>query len=163
MTPRSLITAVLICSLPGFSLAQTQRTAPSAYATMPTLTSAFPTAPQSPCYGHRWSSLNSTSPCYSGTPYPTYSAIEPLELSPPKNRAAMPGAATLDEDQARQRIEAKGYQNVAGLVQDQRKIWRGQASAKDGSPVSVILDLEGNIYSEPNRLYIRIERAPYQR
>ena len=71
----------------------------------------------------------------------------------------MPGSAGLDVDQATQRIEAKGYQNVSGLVQDQRKIWRGQASAKDGSPVNVILDLEGNIYSEPNRLYIRIEPA----
>ena len=158
-----LTATVLIWLLPGLALSQTQRTAPSAYATMPTLTSAFPTAPQSPCYGHRWSSLNSTSPCYSGTPYPAYSAIEPLDLQPPKNRAAVPGSASLDVDQATQRIEAKGYQNVSGLVQDQRKIWRGQASAKDGSPVNVILDLEGNIYSEPNRLYIRIEPAPYKR
>jgi hypothetical protein len=84
-------------------------------------------------------------------------------LPQPNNRASAPGSASLDAEQARQRIEAKGYQNVSGLEQDPRKIWRGHASAKDGSPVNVVLDLAGNIYSEPNRLYIRIERAPYKR
>jgi len=34
---------------------------------------------------------------------------------------------------------------------------------KDGRPVDVILDLEGNIYSELSRLYIRIEPPPSNR
>lgn len=160
---RSAIAAVLVTSMTGLALAQTQPTRPSAYATMPTLPSALATAPLSPCYGNRWVSFNLSSPCFSGTPYPSYSAVGPLELPKSTNPAAALGSASLDADQAKQRIEAKGYQNVSGLMQDLRKIWRGQASMKDGSPVNVILDLEGNVYSEPSSLFIRIERAPLRK
>jgi hypothetical protein len=53
-----------------------------------------------------------------------------------------------DEAQAKSRIEAKGYLNVSGLQKNDRGIWRGHAILKDGRPVTVIIDLEGNIYSE---------------
>jgi len=46
------------------------------------------------------------------------------------------------------RIESKGYLNVSGLQKDDRGIWRGKATMKEGRSVSVILDLDGNIYSE---------------
>ena len=164
---RTLIAAVVVASMTEFAFAQTQPTPPSAYATFPTMPSAFATAPLSPCYGRwrghhlaffndyphygrsqRWSSFNPTSPCYTGTPYPSYSAIEPSEFLNPTNRPALPGSESLDEDQAKLRIETKGYLSVSGLEKDRRGIWRGKATMKDGRPVDVILDLEGNIYSE---------------
>lgn len=170
---RCVFAAVVVTSMSGAALAQTQRTPPSAYATLPTFPSAFATAPNSPCYGrsfrrsyrswgihrYRWSSYNPTSPCYSGNPYPSYSAFEPPEFPNRTNRTRLPGAASLNKDQARVRIEAKGYLNVSGLVQDKRGVWRGQATMKDGRPVDVILDLEGDIYSELSTLY-RIWHPP---
>jgi len=75
----------------------------------------------------------------------------------------LPGAASLNENEARARIEAKGYLNISGLVQDRRGIWRGEATMNDGRSVDVVVDLEGNIYSELTTLHIRIERAPPQK
>ena len=160
---RTIVGAAVWASMIVSALAQTQPTRPSAYPTFPTLRLAWPTAPLSPCYGrgHRWSSFNPTSPCYSGTPYLSYSATEPFEFPGP-NRTALPGSESLDEDQAKMRIEAKGYLDVSGLEKDSRGIWRGQATMKGGRRVDVTLDLEGNIYSEwRSRLYIRIRpRSP---
>jgi hypothetical protein len=69
----------------------------------------------------------------------------------------------LDDEQAKSRIEAKGYLNVSKLQKDAHGIWRGNASLKDGRAVEVVLDLEGNIYSEPSRFHIRIEPGrPYR-
>jgi hypothetical protein len=182
MSMRSFIVAVVVASMTDSAFAQTQPTQPSAYATFPTMRSAFATAPLSPCYGwsrgrhfaffhdyprnggrHRWSSFNPTSPCYTGTPYPSYSAIEPFESLNPTNRPALPGSASLDEDQAKLRIEAKGYLDLSGLERDRRGIWRGKATMNDGRAVDVILDLEGNVYSELSRLYIRIQPPPSNR
>lgn len=155
------IVAAIVASMTVPALAQTQPTHSSAYPTFPTLSSAWATAPLSPCYVHgrryRSPSFNPTSSCYTGTPYPSYSAIEPFEFPSPTNRPALPGSASLDEKQARSRIEAKGYLDISDLEQDNRGIWRGYATMKDGKPVEVTLDLEGNIYSEfRSRLYIRI-------
>jgi hypothetical protein len=135
--------ATLLLAIFGPVCAQTQPTRPSAYATAPTWSSAFATSALSPCYASR----NPTSPCYSGTAYPSYSAIMPSEL-PKKTNS--PGANSLNEDQVKLRIEAKGYSNVFGLQKDNHGIWRGEATMKNGKFVAVILDLEGNIYSELN-------------
>ena len=173
---RSVIAALVVASTTGLALAQTQRTPPSAYPTPPTFPSAFATAPLSPCYGRSFGrdfaffgrpyrarsygwSYNPTSPCYSGTPYPSYSAFEPGDFPSPR-RAALPGAASLSEEEAKSRIETKGYLEVSRLERDKRGIWRGKASMRDGRSVDVILDLDGNIYSELSSLYIRIEPAP---
>jgi hypothetical protein len=150
MDMRTLITtALLVASMAGPALAQTQPTGPSAYPTSPTDTSAYPRSALSPCY----SSTNPTSPCYSGTEYPSYSAITPLESNPQESnpQATAPGADSLNEGQAESRIEAKGYLNISGLQKDDHGIWRGQATMKDGRSVEVILDLEGNIYSKIGR------------
>ena len=172
-----LVAAAVAASIAVPAFAQTQPTRPSAYATAPTLSSAWATAPLSPCYpsfrhARFWNSdfvthrrqgyFNPTSPCYSGNFYPSYSAVMPFEF--PKGRglqAATEGAEKLNEDQAKLRIERKGYSEVAGLQKDSHGIWRGEAIMKDGRPVDVILDLDGNIYSVLSLLYIRILPAPY--
>jgi hypothetical protein len=169
---RILIVVAVAALIFGPACAQTQPTRPSAYATAPTMPSAFATAPLNPCYSrasfehsfaffhdyrltqlyngsrHRSSSFNPTSPCYTGTEYPSYSAIEPSQFPKETSRQALPGANSLNEDQTKLRIEAKGYSNVSGLQKDNHGIWRGKATMKDGRSVAVILDLEGNIYSE---------------
>jgi hypothetical protein len=146
MDMRIFIVAAVAASITGSAFAQTQATRPSAYATSPTMHSAFATAAINPCYPN--ASFNPTSPCYTGTAYPSYSAIETFEFPNRTNREALPGSDSLNEDQTKLRIEAKGYSNVSGLQKDNRGIWRGKATLKDGRSVAVILDLEGNIYSE---------------
>ena len=151
---RSFLPAALaLITMPAF--AQTQPTRPSAYPTYPTIPT-FPTAALSPCYPY--SSFNPTSSCYTGTQYRSYSAIEPFEFPRRKNQRVL-SSTTLDEEQAKSRIESKGYRNLSELEKDVRGIWHGKAMMKDGRPVNVILDLEGNIYSEPSTLLIRIEPA----
>jgi hypothetical protein len=84
----------------------------------------------------------------------------PLELPKTTNsKTASEGANSLDEDQAKLRIEAKGYSNISGLEKDSHGIWRGNARLKDGRSVDVTLDLEGNIYSELDRTVIEIRRS----
>jgi hypothetical protein len=152
MDVRVLIAAIVAASITAPAFAQTQPTHPSAYATAPTMPSAFATSSINPCSG-RYSSFNPTSSCYSGTIYPSYSAVPPFEFpNETKSVATSQGSNTLNEDQARSRIEAKGYSNVSGLQKDSRGIWRSKAILKDGRPVAVILDLEGNIYSELHQL-----------
>jgi hypothetical protein len=146
MNVRTLLATAVVASMTGAAISQTQPTRPSAYATWPTMHSAFATAALSPCYPY--ASFNPTSSCYTGTAYPSYSAIEPFEFPNRTNRQALPGADSLNEGQAKLRIEAKGYSNVSGLQKDNHGIWRGKATMKDGGSVAVILDLEGNIYSE---------------
>jgi hypothetical protein len=142
---RTLLTASILTLIASPASAQTQPTRPSADATSPTMSSADATSALNPCY----SSTNRTSPCYSGTMYPSYSAITPLESFPNSSpKAALLGANSLNEDQAKERIRAKGYSDVSGLQKDDRGIWRGKATIKDGRSVAVTLDLEGNIYSQ---------------
>jgi hypothetical protein len=159
MSQRILLAMLAIAStVPAF--AQTQPTRPSAYATLPTLRSAWPTAALSPCpkFG-----LNPTSSCYSGTIYPSFSALAPFEFSKPNSRARSKGSDNLYQDEARLRIEEKGYYDVTNLDKDSRGIWRGNARLEDGRTVDVTLDLEGNIYSVPTRLQIRIKPPPPDR
>ncbi len=175
MDVRYLIAVVMTAFIGVLSFAQTQPTRPSAYPTVPTLPSSFATSPLSPCYpssrdrqllgdyqslgGRRRGYFDPSSPCYSGTIYPSYSAVPPFEF--PRSRNLKPylqGANSLGETQAQQRIEGKGYSKVSGLQKDSRGIWRGDATLKDGRRVQVILDLEGNIYSElipPVNIWIR--------
>ena len=151
---RAALTVVAV-SISASAVAQTQPTRPTAYPTAPTMPSAFATSSINPC--RAGSSFNPTSPCYSGTIYPSYSALPPLFEFPEKSGSKdTMGAKNLDEDQARLQIEAKGYSKVANLERDSRGIWRGNAELKDGRSVHVTLDLEGNIYSELSRLVIEV-------
>lgn len=171
MDTRNLIAiGIALLCVPAF--AQTQPTRPSAYRTIPTIFSAFPTSALNPCYpsgryfdehpSRRYFNpqgyFNPESSCFSGTIYPSYSAVAPYKFPKTANlKVESEGSENLSEDEAKRRIEAKGYINVTALAKDKRGIWRGDATMKDGRTVDVILDLEGNIYSELSRLLIRIE------
>jgi hypothetical protein len=135
---------------------------PSAFATNP-LSPCYPSFRDRPLFGdyrvRRDGYFDPTSSCYSGTIYPSYSAVPPFEF--PRSQEFKPnlqGANSLNETQAQQRIEARGYSKVSGLKKDKRGIWRADAILRDGRRVEVILDLEGNIYSElvpPVNIWIR--------
>ena len=152
----------IAAAISASAFAQTQPTRQSAYATAPTIPSAFATSALNPCYPSR-GYFNPASSCYSGTIYPSYSAVAPFEFPKPNPKAKLEGSDSLYQDEAMLRIEAKGYSDISKLEKDNRGIWRGRALLKDGRPVDVTLDLEGNIYSEPSRLYIRIEPPPSNR
>ena len=51
------------------------------------------------------------------------------------------------EVEARARIAAFGYLNVTGLQQDDRSIWRGQATI-NGVAVNIALNAEGGVVTE---------------
>ena len=55
----------------------------------------------------------------------------------------------LKEQDVKHRMEARGYHEVAELRKDDRGIWQGKTTLKDGRPAKVIFDLDGNIYSKP--------------
>jgi hypothetical protein len=115
---RTFLTAAVVALAAGSALGQTRPTDSSASPTLPTESSAI------------------------ATPATT-------ETSPSSTfQAPVRGADIPEEDQAKSRIEAKGYSNVSGLQKDDRGIWRGDATMKDGRSVVVILDLQGNIYSK---------------
>jgi hypothetical protein len=134
---------------------QTTPTSPSASSTSKTIPFSSSTSPNSPC-----SSTNPTSSCYSANAprNPCYSAAAPNEPcsttttpNSPTSPAPPPAAATslatdraFTADQAKAQIEAKEYSNVSGLRKDAKGIWRGKA-VKDGLPVNVILDVNGNV------------------
>lgn len=54
------------------------------------------------------------------------------------------GANSFTMGEARRRITAKGYTDVANLKKDSGGVWRGTAQ-KSGSPAHVWLDYKGNI------------------
>jgi hypothetical protein len=51
-------------------------------------------------------------PCYTGNMYPSYSAITPAEVPNRTEGQILRGADSFNEDEAKLRIEAKGYLNV---------------------------------------------------
>ena len=58
--------------------------------------------------------------------------------------APVPGRNSFTMSQASRRIVSAGYTKVTGLKKDTQGVWRGQAE-KDGNPVSVSLDYQGNV------------------
>jgi cytoskeletal protein RodZ len=153
---RAILVATAALSLiSGCAFGQTTRTSPSASSTSPTIPSSSSTSPNSPC-----SSTNPTSPCYAAKAprNPCFNAAAPNEPcsttttpysrpSPAPSPAATTPQATVHaftEDQAKAQIQAKGYSRVSGLRKDVEGIWRGKAE-KDGFPVNVTLDVNGNV------------------
>jgi hypothetical protein len=151
------VLAVTLLLISGGAFGQTTRTSPSASSTTKTIPSTSSTSPNSPC-----NPTNPTSPCYSANAprNPCFSAVAPDEpcsttitpSTPTLPEPAPPAATTTSSatdraftaDQAKSRIEAQGYPGVSGLRKDAEGFWRGKAM-KDGSIVSVTLDLDGNV------------------
>jgi hypothetical protein len=150
-----LVAAAALFLISDSVFGQTTRTGPSASSTTKTIPFSSSTSPNSPC-----SPTNPTSPCYSANApqNPCYSAVTPNEPcsttttpNSPASPAPPPAATTslatdraFTADQAKAQIEAKEYSNVSGLRKDAKGIWRGKA-VKDGLPLNVILDTNGNV------------------
>ena len=75
------------------------------------------------------------------------SPANPAVKDPQVNVTARPvaGANSFTKDQAQSQIERRGYSRVAGLVLDDKGIWRGTAT-KDGRSGPVTLDFQGNVH-----------------
>jgi Spy/CpxP family protein refolding chaperone len=58
--------------------------------------------------------------------------------------APVPGKNSFTKRQAHKRFADHGYTAVKGLSKDDQGIWHGSAM-KDGKPVNVTLDYQGNI------------------
>ena len=85
------------------------------------------------------SAFGQTTPPSSTTP----AVSSPNATNP---QAPVSGANSFTEGQAKPRIEANGFSNVSGLQKDSKGVWRGKA-VKNGNPVNVSLDFQGNIVS----------------
>ncbi len=72
------------------------------------------------------------------------SAVQTRNTAQRTSAAPVPGRNSFTMNQAARRITAAGYSKVMGLKKDGQGIWRGQAQ-KDGNPVSVSLDYQGNV------------------
>lgn len=83
---------------------------------------------------------------YAQTPAPSPEAETPAVATPDTTNPTAPvaGANSFTEEQARARLQEGGYTAVSGLKLDDKGIWQA-AATKDGKPVNVALDYQGNI------------------
>lgn len=80
------------------------------------------------------------------TPAPSTDGNTPAVATPDTKNPTAPvaGANSFTEAQAKDRIEKAGYTGVTGLKLDDKGVWQASAT-KDGKPVKVSLDYQGNI------------------
>jgi hypothetical protein len=73
----------------------------------------------------------------------------PAVATPAEQNATAPveGANSFTEDQAKERIVEAGYTDVTELKLDDKGVWQGKAT-KDGKPVMVSMDYQGNIVAK---------------
>jgi opacity protein-like surface antigen len=66
-----------------------------------------------------------------------------------RNNSSMPvkGANSFTESEAKSRVTGQGYSDVGTLHKDSNGVWRGVAS-KDGKPVHVSVDFQGNVNAD---------------
>jgi hypothetical protein len=57
------------------------------------------------------------------------------------------GANSFTQSQAAERIQKAGYTSVQNLKQDEKGVWRGDAT-KNGQSVKVALDFRGNVVQQ---------------
>ena len=101
----------------------------AAYGGAPNTNTTAATAPNN--------TTNATAPTNASNP-----AIKTTEGNNPGAPAA--GANSFTMNQAKARIEARGYAQVSGLKKDKEGLWRGKAM-KDGKSVNIALDYQGNV------------------
>ncbi len=80
------------------------------------------------------------------TPTPSIDGNTPAVATPDTKNPTAPvaGANSFTEAQAKERIEKAGYSGVSGLKLDDKGVWQASAT-KDGKPVKISLDYQGNI------------------
>ncbi|WFS00287.1 PepSY domain-containing protein [Rhizobium tumorigenes] len=90
--------------------------------------------------------LMTTSVAFAQSQTPTTSQDTPAVATPATNNAGAPvqGKNSFTEAQAKSRMEAAGFADVADLKLDEQGIWRASAN-KDAKPVQVSLDYQGNV------------------
>lgn len=83
------------------------------------------------------------------TPTPSPSGDTPAVATPADKNATAPveGANSFTEEQAMARIVEAGYADVADLKLDDKGIWQAKAT-KDGNPVMVSMDYQGNVVAK---------------
>src|SRR6185295_7560873 len=127
--------------LTGSAYAQTSpstQPAQTPAAQAPAAQSPAPAAPQAAARGNR-----AEAPAASG---PVNPAIKTTEGNNANVTAPVAGANSVTEGEAKTRLESQGFTNVSGLKKDDQGIWRGKAQ-RDGKPVDVALDFQGNVFS----------------
>ncbi|MDW5316882.1 PepSY domain-containing protein [Rhizobium sp. PL01] len=93
------------------------------------------------------SALNSFA--QTATPPATADGDTPAVATPDTTNTMAPveGANSFTEAQAKERIEGAGYSAVSDMKLDDKGIWQAMGT-KDGKPVAVSLDYQGNIVSK---------------
>ena len=95
-------------------------------------------------------SPSTVSPAVTPATTPTQSSTMPSAVTTNSTAtttaAPVAGANSFTMAQAQKRIEDQGYTQVSALAKDDKSIWRGHAM-KDGKPVDVALDYQGNVTS----------------
>jgi hypothetical protein len=83
------------------------------------------------------------------TPTPNPDGNTPAVVTPEDKNATAPveGANSFTEDQAKTRIGEAGYGDITDLKLDDKGVWQGKAT-KDGKPVMVSMDYQGNIVAK---------------
>ena len=141
------VTALVLASGAVFaqSTAPTATTTPSTTAPLATpsapTTMAAPNPSNAPAGAQTPAAAMNTNP---QTTSPKPSAVQTSNTTKRTAAAPVPGRNSFTMNEASKRIASAGYTKVMGLKKDQQGIWRGQAE-KDGSPVAVSLDYQGNV------------------
>lgn len=83
------------------------------------------------------------------TPAPNNNGNMPAVATPEAENPTAPvaGSNSFTEAQAKGRMEASGYSAVTGLKLDDKGVWQAMGT-KDGKPVAVALDYQGNVVSK---------------
>lgn len=83
------------------------------------------------------------------TPAPTTDGNTPAVSTPESANPTAPvaGANSFTESQAKSRIEESGVASVTDLKLDDSGVWQAMGT-KDGKPVAVSLDYQGNIVAK---------------
>ncbi|CAN7639415.1 PepSY domain-containing protein [Rhizobium sp. LjRoot98] len=83
------------------------------------------------------------------TTAPAAAGDTPAVATPDTANPAAPveGANSFTEAQAKERMEAAGYSPVSDLKLDEQGVWQAMGT-KDGKPVAVSMDYQGNIVSK---------------
>lgn len=62
-------------------------------------------------------------------------------------KAPVPGQNSFTEDQVKERLTEEGYTNIMRLQLGEDGVWRADA-ARNGQPVKVLFDFQGNITTQ---------------